>query len=147
MERTGDLDPAGATARCLGTTRSGEQLTVPIGSMRDADTSAALVSDEPPGIVTHRDLSTRVLAAGRPLDTPVRAVMSRPLESFDHGTPLFEALHRMLELGVHHLPITQDGKVVAILRDTDLLRHQARGPLPLLDRIEDLHDLDDAPTD
>lgn len=168
MERTGDLDPAGATARGLGTTRSGEQLTVPIGSlarrepvvvapdatvaeaassMRDADTSAALVSDEPPGIVTHRDLSMRVLAAGRPLDTPVRAVMSRPLESFDHGTPLFEALRRMLELGVHHLPITRDGKVVAILRDTDLLRHQARGPLPLLDRIEHLNDLDDAPTD
>src|SRR5215207_11386882 len=104
MERTGDLDPAGATARGLG----GEQLTVPIGSlarrepvvvapdatvaeaarsMRDSDTSAALVSDEPPGIVTHRDLSTRVLAAGQALDTPVRVVMSRPLESFDHGTP------------------------------------------------------------
>ena len=168
MERTGDLDPAGATARGLGTAPGSEQLTLPIGSlarreplvvppdatvaeaassMRDGDTSAALVADEPPGIVTHRDLSTRVLAAGRPLDTPVRAVMSRPLESFDHSTPLFEALRRMLELGVHHLPITRDGKIVAILRDTDLLRHQARGPLPLLDRIEDLQDLDEPPTD
>jgi CBS domain-containing protein len=168
MERTGDLDPAGAMARGLGMSPGSEQLMMPIGSlpprapvvvppdatvaqvassMRDADTSAALVSDEPAGIVTHRDLSTRVLAAGRPLDTPVSAVMSRPLQTFDHGMPVFEALHRMLELGVHHLPITRDGNVVAILRDTDLLRHQARGPLPLLDRIDNLHDLDDAPTD
>jgi CBS domain-containing protein len=168
MERISQLGPALGAAQGLESSRIGEELTTPIGSlvskppvavapeatvaetaraMRDADASAALITDEPPGIVTHRDLGERVLAAGLELDTPVRAVMSRPLEPFPHGMPVFEALRRMLELGVHHMPVTRGERVVAILRDTDLLRHQLRSPLPLLNRIEALEQLADAPRD
>jgi CBS domain-containing protein len=168
MERISQLGPARGTAHGLEATRIGEELTTPIGSlvskppvavapeatvaetaraMRDAGASAALITDEPPGIVTHRDLGERVLAAGLALDTPVRAVMSRPLEPFPHGMPVFEALRRMLELGVHHLPVTRGEQVVAILRDTDLLRQQLRSPLPLLNRIEGLGQLADTPRD
>jgi CBS domain-containing protein len=168
MERTGQLDPALGTAHGLAASRVGEELTTPIGSvasgspvtvspdasvaeaaraMRDAGASAALVTDEPPGIVTHRDLGERVLAAGLDPGTPVLAVTSRPLEAFPAGMPVFEALRRMLELGVHHLPVTRGDQVVAILRDTDLLRHQLRSPLPLLDRIEAIPRLVDAPRD
>ncbi|MGH2745731.1 MAG: DUF294 nucleotidyltransferase-like domain-containing protein [Thermoleophilaceae bacterium] len=168
MERIGELGPALGAAQGVEASRIGEELTTPIGSlvskppvavrpeasvaeaaraMRDADASAALVMDEPPGIVTHRDLSERVLAAGLELDTPVRTVMSRPLEAFPADMPVFEALRRMLELGVHHLPVTRGERVMAILRDTDLLRHQLRSPLPLLNRIEALPRLADAPRD
>jgi CBS domain-containing protein len=168
MERISQLGPTLRTAQGLEMARIGEELTTPIGSlvskppvavspeatvadaartMRDADASAALITDEPPGMVTHRDLGERVLAAGLELGTPVRTVMSRPLESFPHSMPVFEALRRMLELGVHHLPVTRGGRVVAILRDTDLLRHQLRSPLPLLNRIEALQELADAPRD
>jgi CBS domain-containing protein len=168
MERISQLGPALGTAQGLEVSRIGEELTIPIGSlvsrpavavspeatvaeaaraMRDAGASAALITDEPPGIVTHRDLAERVLAAGLDLGTPVRTVMSRPLEPFPDSTPVFEALRRMLELGVHHLPVTRGERVVAILRDTDLLRHQLRSPLPLLDRIEALRHLDDTPRD
>jgi CBS domain-containing protein len=158
MERTSQLGPTLRTAQGLEMARIGEELTTPLGSlvskppvavspdatvadaartMRDADASAALITDEPPGMVTHRDLGERVLAAGLELGTPVRTVMSRPLESFPHSMPVFEALRRMLELGVHHLPVTRGGRVVAILRDT----------LPLLNRIEALQELADAPRD
>ena len=169
MERRSELGPALRPAQGLEASRIGEELTTPIGSlvtkpavtvspeatvadaaraMRDADASAALVSDEPPGIVTHRDLAERVLAAGLGLGTPVRSVMSRPLEPFPDSMPVFEALRRMLELGVHHLPVTSGERlVVAILRDTDLLRNQLRSPLPLLDRIEAVAQLDDTPRD
>jgi CBS domain-containing protein len=168
MEHTSQLDPAIGTAHGFEASRVGQELTTPIGSlvagppvavhpeitvteaaraMRDAGASAALVVGEPPGIVTHRDLGERVLAAGLGLETPVRAVMSGPLEPFPDGMPVFEALRRMLELGVHHLPVTREERVVGILRDTDLLRHQLRSPLPLLDRIEALEQLADTPAD
>ena len=39
-------------------------------AMRDAGASAALITDEPPGIVTHRDLGERVVAAGLEPGTP-----------------------------------------------------------------------------
>jgi CBS domain-containing protein len=73
--------------------------------------------------------------------------MSTPLERFPHSMPVFEALRRMLELEVHHLPVTRRERVVGILRDTDLLRHQLRSPLPVLDRIEAMHRLADVPRD
>jgi CBS domain-containing protein len=168
MERTSQPGPGPRTAEGLEAARIGEELTTPIGSlvsqppvavspeasvteaaraMRDAGASAALITDEPPGIVTHRDLGERVLAAGMEPGAPVRAVMSRPLEPFPDSMPVFEALRRMLELGVHHLPVTHQGRVVAILRDGDLLRHQLRSPLQLLNRIEALRRLSDAPAD
>jgi CBS domain-containing protein len=168
MEGTRELAPALGTAQGLDASRMGEELTTPVGSlvskpavavppdasvadaaraMRDADSTAALITDDPPGIVTHRDLAERVLAAGMDLGAPVGGVMSRPLESFPETTPVHEALRRMLELGVRHLPVTRGERVVAILRDTDLLRHQLRSPLPLLDRIEALRDLSGTPRD
>jgi CBS domain-containing protein len=168
MEHTSQLGPALGSAEGLEAARLGEELTTPIGSlvlkppvavspeasvaeaaraMRDAGASAALITDEPPGIVTYRDLGERVLAAGLEPGAPVRAVMSSPLQPFPDSMPVFEALRRMLELGVHHLPVTRQGRVVAILSDADLLRHQLRGPLPLLNRIEALHRLSDVPGD
>jgi CBS domain-containing protein len=168
MEHISKLDPALGTAQGLEASRIGQELTTPIGSlvstspvcvnpeatvaeaaraMRDAEASAALIEDDPPGIVTHRDLAERVLATRLDLDTPVRAAMSRPLVPFPESMPLFEALRRLLELRVHHLPVTRGERVVAILRDTDLLRHQLRSPLPLLERVEDLRQLADVPRD
>src|SRR5215207_2319559 len=138
---------------------SGQELTTPIGAlvtraplvvradatvveaaraMRDAGASAALVGGPPLGIVTDRDLRNRVVAEGLGADTPVRAVTSRPLFALPAETPLFEALRRMLERRIHHLPITRAGEVVAVLGDTDLLRHQARSPLALLEQLEHL---------
>ena len=168
MERTSQPGPGLAIDEGLEAARIGEELTTPIGSlvsrpavavspeatvaeaaraMRDAGATAALITDEPPGIVTHRDLAERVLAAGAEPGAPVRTVMSSPLEPFPDSMPVFEALRRIVELGVHHLPVTRQGRVVAILRDGDLLRHQLRSPLPLLNRIEGLRRLSDAPGD
>jgi CBS domain-containing protein len=138
---------------------SGQELTTPIGAlvtraplvvdgdatvveaaraMRDAGASAALVGGPSLGIVTDRDLRNRVVAEGLGAETPVRAVTSRPLFALPAETPLFEALRRMLERRIHHLPITRGGEVVAVLGDTDLLRHQARSPLALLEQLEHL---------
>jgi CBS domain-containing protein len=157
MEPTSEAEPLLATG--LERAGSGQELMTPIGAlvtgaplvvdgeasvveaaraMREAGASAALVGDEPPGIVTDRDLRNRVLAEGLGADTPVRAVTSHPLFSLPAETPLFEALRRMLERRIHHLPVTRGGEVVAVLGDTDLLRHQARSPLALLNRIERL---------
>jgi CBS domain-containing protein len=111
-------------------------------AMHEAGTSSVLVEAEPPGIVTDRDLRSRVLAEGLPPDTPVRDVMSRPLKSFPAEDPIHGALLLMLRESIHHLPVTRGGRIVGMVTDTDLLRHQAKSPLVLLRRIEDLDGLD-----
>ena len=107
--------------------------------MRDAGVSSVLVDTDPPGILTDRDLRSRVLAEGRGPDTPVAEVTTRPVRTVAAEASLFEALVFMLENRVHHAPLESDGTVVGIVTDTDLLRVQMKSPLYILkglDRLE-----------
>jgi CBS domain-containing protein len=166
MQRVNQMAPASGGGWSLDASYLGLDLTTPVGTlltrpllevsaeasvsqaaraMGDAEAGAALVAADPPGLVTDRDLRSRVLAADLGPDTPVRDVMSRPIESSPTETPVFDALRRMLELNVHHLLLTQDGRAVGIVSDTELIRHQAGSPLLLLDQIERLERTVDAP--
>jgi CBS domain-containing protein len=97
--------------------------------MRDQRVSSLVVRSEPPGLVTASDLRDRVLAAGRGGDTPVAAVMSTPLRTMPAEARLGEVLLAMVDHGIHHLPLTSGGRLVGMVTDTDLLRHESRHPL------------------
>lgn len=118
--------------------------------MRDEHVSSLLV-DLPPygildggtGIVTDRDLRNRVLAAGLPDSTPISAVMSAPAFTLPADSLAFEALLVMLERGVHHLPITEGGRVTGLITNTDILRRQSHSPLLLTRQLERARGLDE----
>jgi CBS domain-containing protein len=108
--------------------------------MRDQQVSSLVVRGQPPGLVTASDLRDRVLAAGRSGDTPVAAVMSAPLHTMPSDATLGEMLLTMVDHGIHHLPLVREGRLVGIITDTDLLRHESRHPLFVrrqLDRAAD----------
>src|SRR5512138_493662 len=100
--------------------------------------SSVLVRADPPGIVTDRDLRTRVLAAGLGPSVPVAQVMSRPLRTAPAEMPLYDAWSILLEAGLHHLPIARDGEIVGVLTSTDVLRSTSQGPVAVLRGIERL---------
>ncbi|MCS7235251.1 MAG: DUF294 nucleotidyltransferase-like domain-containing protein [Armatimonadota bacterium] len=115
--------------------------------MAQEGVSSVLVVRQPPageglpvsalaGILTDRDLRIKVVARGLGGDVPVAHVMSSPVHTVDSTTATFSAVLRMLELGVHHLPVVRDGFVVGMVTDTDLVRLQAHSPLFLLKRLE-----------
>ncbi len=83
--------------------------------MTDANVSSVLVADDPPGILTDRDLRRRVLATGRGPETPVKEVMSRPLVSLDSDTPVHGAMMLMLEQQIHHLALVEEGEIVGLV--------------------------------
>jgi CBS domain-containing protein len=62
--------------------------------------------------------------------------MSRPLKTVAENTPVYGALLLMLEEAVHHLPVTRGERLIGLVTDTDLLRHQARSPLYLRKSLE-----------
>jgi CBS domain-containing protein len=97
--------------------------------MRDQHVSSLIVDGRPPGLVTATDLRDRVLAAGLDPDTPVGQVMTTPLHTMPAEATLGELLLAMVDRGVHHLPLTRHGRLVGMVTDTDLLRHQSRHPL------------------
>jgi CBS domain-containing protein len=105
--------------------------------MRDQRVSSLIVDGRPPGLVTATDLRDRVLAAGLDPNTPVGQVMTTPLHTMPAEASLGELLLAMVDRGIHHLPLIRHGRLMGMVTDTDLLRHQSRHPLlvrRLLDR-------------
>lgn len=113
------------------------------GVMRSQKVSSVLVKGPQPGIITDRDLRNRVLAEALGPATPLQQVMSRPLKTLPVETPAYSALLFMLEENIHHLPLTQQGQIVGLVTDTDLLRHQVKSPLYLLKRVQKLAEIAD----
>lgn len=96
--------------------------------MRDAHVSSLGVTGADArllGIVTVRDLSNKVLAEGRDPATPVREVMTADPVSLPPTALGSDILHIMLERRIGHLPITEDGRFVGMITQTDLTRFQA----------------------
>ncbi len=89
------------------------------------------------GILTDRDLRTRVLAAGRSPDTPVEEVMSSPAATVPREASAGDVLLRMLDGGFHHFPVVDPaGEVVGMVTDTDLLGLERQSPFALRAAIE-----------
>jgi len=79
--------------------------------------------DEIFGIITETDIVHKVVAQGlSPQITTVDAVMSFPLIEIEAEAEVELAGRRMIENGIRHLAVTQDGKVVGMISMRDLLR-------------------------
>lgn len=86
---------------------------------------AALVVVDPQGsligIVTERDLTQRVIAAG--LDgksTPVADIMTKNPDTLSPDDSAGDALELMQTRNYRHLPVTEGGKCIAIVSIRDL---------------------------
>ena len=73
------------------------------------------------GLFTERDLLERVVAAGRDPDrTRLREVMRADFETIGAGAPVAEAVRRMDEGGLRHLPVVEGDRVVGVLSSRDI---------------------------
>lgn len=82
-----------------------------------------LEGENPVGIITERDLVTRVLARGLdPKRTRAGEVMSSPLISVDPEENLTRAMELFKKYRIKRLPVISQGKLVGILTITDLMR-------------------------
>jgi CBS domain-containing protein len=89
------------------------------------------------GILTDRDLRSRVVAAGRGGDTPIGEVMTADAETVASDAMAGEVLLRMLERGFHHFPVTAPGGgIVGVVTDTDLMGIGRDTPFALKSSIE-----------
>ena len=96
-------------------------------AMAERRISCILVTEQDKliGILTSGDLTDRVVAAARPLDTPVRAVMTPDPFTLGPDALGFDAMTSMMERSHTHLPIVSGGKLIGILTNTNLVRQQA----------------------
>ncbi len=100
---------------------------------RNIGAVVVLEGDRLVGIFSERDLLKRVLVAG--LDaasTPVEQVMTRGLATVEPGASYEDAMRRMNQVGVRHLPVVKNSRFLGLVSLRDLL---------LIDRDEKDHEL------
>ena len=101
--------------------------------MTDQGASAVLVPHGGTfGIVTDRDLRSRVIAAGLSPETPVSAIMTEPAYTVTADRLGGDVLLDMLERNVHHIPVLSPaGEVLGVVDDGNLVAAEGRKPLLL----------------
>ncbi|MDB5942629.1 MAG: putative signal transduction protein with domain [Ramlibacter sp.] len=95
------------------------------GVMTRANCGSVLVMEPPDallGIVTERDLMTRVLARGvDPERTTLREIMTPNPQCVPPETLVSDAVVIMLERGFRHLPIVGHGRILGVFSVRDAL--------------------------
>ena len=82
-------------------------------------------NDQLVGMVTSRDLASRVIANGIQVNTPISKVMSRNLYTIQPNALVFDAMIEMSARMIGHVPIVEKGKPIGILTRTDLIRRRS----------------------
>ena len=105
--------------------------------MKKKHVSSLLIKDgnKLVGIITDRDLRTRVLAEGLSDQEQVEQVMTRSPMCVDVSSRLHDAQLKMMSEGVHHLPVMQDDDPVGIITPSDIMRANNIEPLSLVRAI------------
>lgn len=102
-----------------------------------------LAADRLVGIVTDRDLRTRVVAVGLDTGRPVREVMTPDPATAGRESLALEALMEMVDRRIHHLPVLDGaGVVTGLVSSTDLMRLEHSNPIYLVADIAGAPDTD-----
>ncbi|KQT10140.1 CBS domain-containing protein [Ramlibacter sp. Leaf400] len=113
--------------------------------MTRASCGSVLVMEPPDkllGILTERDLMTRVLArALDPAHTPVREVMTPQPICVRPELPVSEAVLIMLERGFRHLPVVGGGRILGVFSARDALPREVGAAMGLAEFNEQVNDV------
>lgn len=107
--------------------------------MRDQGVSSLIILDPDSrhmaGILTDRDLRSRVLAEGLGSDIPVSEIMTPNPVSIRGDDTLFEAMLTMLRHNIHHLPVVYRQRASGVIVLSDVIRYESHSSLYLVGSI------------
>ena len=75
------------------------------------------------GLITEQDIVRNVIAKGiNPLTKNVKDFMETKLVTISPNDDIYDALIKMRDLNIRHLPVVEDGKMVGLLTLKDILK-------------------------
>lgn len=106
-------------------------------AMAEARVSSILVLSDKAlvGILTDRDLRTRVLAKGVPATESVAKVMTSAPQCISPDDTVYTAQMMMMRENIHHLPVVDAEHPVGILALNDVVRAQNSEPIYMIQAI------------
>ncbi len=99
------------------------QKTVKTMSKKSIGCVVVMGEGKPVGMATERDILQRVVAEMRnPSEVKMKEIMSKPLITINANMPIVEAIRVMQKNNIRHLPIMEEGELIGIVTQRDLLR-------------------------
>ncbi|HEX9916062.1 MAG TPA: CBS domain-containing protein [Candidatus Bathyarchaeia archaeon] len=96
------------------------------GTMKNHRIGAVIITNtqgKPVGIVTERDIVTRLVSEGRASKAVIaKEIMSSPLRMVEPDMNLIDALRLMDKLNVRRLGVIYKGDLVGLITDRDIIR-------------------------
>lgn len=88
--------------------------------------SVQVINDRgaPIGILTRFDVVGRITLAGMGLSEPISRVMTTPVESLPAEATAADAAILMTRMGIRHVPVTLEGRLVGVVTERDLFARQ-----------------------
>lgn len=116
------------------TIEQGRSIRAAAKVMDEQAVSALMITDgeRMTGIVTDRDLRSRVVAAGCDPEAPIDSVMTRDPVSLEADAHAYDAALMMMQRGIHHLPVTRNGDLIGLVSRSDFMRAETEHPLYLV---------------
>ncbi len=103
-----------------------ESISGALHKMEAMEATAIIVQNKQEfGIITDADLRKNVLIAQTPLTAPAREIASFPLVCIDTNEFLFNALLMFIKYGIKRLAVIEEGNIIGVLEQLDLLSHFA----------------------
>ncbi|WP_181349587.1 DUF294 nucleotidyltransferase-like domain-containing protein [Thalassobacillus sp. CUG 92003] len=91
------------------------------------------------GIVTEKDLVSRVVMKNHPTEQPVAEIMTRDPHTINRVDYYYKAMSESLLHGIKHLPVTNDREqVVGIITLSDLVRNKNQPMFSAIEKIDRL---------
>lgn len=92
--------------------------------MKEGGISAIFVKDGENlvGIVTDRDFAIKIAVDNMSFNTPVEKIMSSPIITIEQSAPISTAAKLMGEKKIRKLVVSNDEKIVGILRSIDIVK-------------------------
>ena len=120
-----------------------------IDKLRSTGASALIVTKgaRPTGIFTSSDIiRAGVESSDKPIaDIPLKEAMTAELISVETEDNIAGAIEAMLRAGIHHMPVNEDGQIIAILPVNDLAAQHIENLESEIDHLNEyIHQLHDA---
>ncbi|HOW14848.1 MAG: CBS domain-containing protein [Methanosarcina sp.] len=89
---------------------------------RDAGSVIITENGKAMGIITERDIVKSVITRNRkPSEVDASEILSTPLITVDPATSIIEAANIMLRANVKRLPVLENGTIIGVISNTDIL--------------------------
>lgn len=106
--------------------------------MTEQNVSSLLILDTEQhlaGIITDKDIRSRLVAPGLKSEIPVTDIMSANPVTIEQQQYIFEAMMLMLRHNLHHLPVLKRQQAVGVIAISDIIRFESQSSLYVVSRI------------